>query len=135
ASVRITTALAEHYGQHPGVIGWQLDNEPGYPFECYDPDSEKAFQEWLQKRYGTLDELNRTWNGAFWSNRYSDWSQIHFPKNSAEGGWQPAISLDYPRFFSDSFLHHLRAQADILRRNIRNQFIYTNWPSVTWSVD
>jgi beta-galactosidase len=135
ASVRITTALAEHYGQHPGVIGWQLDNEPGYPFECYDPDSEKAFQEWLQKRYGTLDELNRTWNGAFWSNRYSDWSQIHFPKNSAEGGWQPAISLDYRRFFSDSFLHHLRAQADILRRNIRNQFIYTNWPSVTWSVD
>ncbi len=32
ASARIVTALAEHYGHHPGVIGWQLDNEPGFPF-------------------------------------------------------------------------------------------------------
>ena len=69
---------------------------------------------------------NRAWNGAFWSNQYTDWSQIHFPTNSAEGGWQPAISLDYRRFFSDSFLHHLRLQADILRQNTANQFIVTN---------
>lgn len=135
ACARIVTALSEHYGHNPGVIGWQLDNEPGYPFECYDPNSERAFQAWLKKYYGTLDALNRAWNGAFWSNEYSDWSQIHFPKNSAEGGWQPAISLAYRHFFSDSFLNHLRRQAVILRENIQDQFIYTNWPSTTWSVD
>lgn len=135
ASARITHALADHYGQHPGVIGWQLDNEPGFPFECFDPDSEKAFQEWLHKRYGTIDTLNRVWNGAFWSNLYTDWSQIHFPTNSAEGGWQPAISLDYRRFFSDSFLHHLRVQAAILHAKTKDQFVYTNWPSTTWSVN
>jgi len=135
ACARIVTAMAEHYGRHPGVIGWQLDNEPGFPFQSYDPVSEQAFRLWLQKRYRTLDELNRVWNGAFWSNHYSDWSQIHFPKNSAEGGWQPAISLDYRRFFSDSFLNHLRRQATILRDRIENQFIFTNWPSTTWSVD
>jgi beta-galactosidase len=135
ASARITTALADQYGHHLGVIGWQLDNEPGYPFECFDPNSEKAFQEWLRRRYGTLEALNRAWNGAFWSNLYSDWAQIHFPTNSAEGGWQPAISLDYRRFFSDSFLHHLRVQAGILRVKTRDQFVYTNWPSTTWSVN
>jgi beta-galactosidase len=135
ACARIVTALAKHYGHHPGVIGWQLDNEPGYPFQSYDPNSERAFQLWLQKRYRTLAALNRAWNGAFWSNQYTDWSQIHFPTNSAEGGWQPAISLDYRRFFSDSFLHHLRLQAAILRQNTANQFIVTNWPSATWSVD
>ena len=135
ASARIVTALAEQYGHHPGVIGWQLDNEPGFPFQSYDPVSEKSFQMWLRKRYGTLDELNRVWNGAFWSNRYSDWSQIHFHTNSAEGGWQPAISLDYRRFFSDSFLNHLRSQAMILRARTKNQFVFTNWPSTTWSVD
>jgi beta-galactosidase len=131
----IVTALANHYGHHPGVVGWQLDNEPGYPFQSYDRKSERAFQLWLQKRYGTLAALNRAWNGAFWSNQYSDWSQIHFPTNSAEGGWQPAISLDYRRFFSDSFLNHLRRQATILREKTANQFIFTNWPSATWSVD
>lgn len=135
AGARITTALAEHYGRFPGVIGWQLDNEPGFPFECYDPNCERAFQVWLQKRYGTLDVLNRTWNGAFWSNEYSDWSQIHFPTNSAEGGWQPAISLDYRRFFSDSFLNHLRRQATILHAHSKDQFLFTNWPNATWSVD
>jgi beta-galactosidase len=135
ASARIVTALADHYGHHPGVIGWQLDNEPGYPFQSYDPVSERAFQDWLKKRYGTLDALNRAWNGAFWSNEYSEWSQIHFPRNSAEGGWQPAISLDYRRFFSDSFLNHLRRQADILHAKTVNQFVFTNWPAPTWSVD
>jgi beta-galactosidase len=135
ASRRITTALAERYGRHPGVIGWQLDNEPGHPPQAFDPVSEKAFQIWLERRYGTLDNLNRVWNGAFWSNRFSDWTQIRFPDNSAEGGWQPAISLDYRRFFSDSFLNHLRAQAEILHAKTENQFVFTNWPAPTWSVD
>ena len=135
ACARVVTALGEHYGHHPGVIGWQLDNEPGNPFQEYDPVSEKAFQEWLKKRYGTLDELNRVWNGAFWSNMYTEWSQIHFPTNSAEGGWQPAISLDYRRFFSDSFLNHLHRQADILHAKTENQFVLTNWSSPTGAVD
>lgn len=135
ASARITQALAEHYGSHPGVIGWQLDNEPGIPFECLDGNCEHAFQGWLERRYGSLDELNRTWNGAFWSNHYTEWSQIHFPKNSGEGGWQPAITLDYRKFFSDSYLNHLRRQAEILHQVAKNQFVYTNWPSTTWSVD
>ncbi len=135
ACARVVTALAEHYGRNSGVIGWQLDNEPGFPFTSYDPVSEKAFQAWLEKRYGTLDKLNRTWNGAFWSNMYTEWSQIHFPRNSAEGGWQPAISLDYRRFYSDSFLNHLRRQATILHQHVQNQFVFTNWPSPAWSVD
>jgi len=135
ACARVVTALAEHYGKNSAIIGWQLDNEPGNPFQEYDPVSLKAFQEWLKKRYGTLDELNRVWNGAFWANIYTDWAQIPFPTNSAEGGWQPAISLDYRRFFSDSFLNHLRRQADILHAKTENQFVLTNWSSPTGAVD
>ncbi len=135
ACARIVTALAEHYGKNSTVIGWQLDNEPANPQETFDPVSERAFQEWLRKRYGTLAELNRVYNGAFWSNEFSDWSQIRFPYNSAEGGWQPAISLDYRRFFSESFLHHLHAQADILHAKTQNQFVLTNWSSPTGAAD
>lgn len=135
ASASITTALAQHYGKHPGVAGWQLDNEPGFPFECFDGNCRHAFQNWLRTRYATLAELNRVWNGAFWSNAYTDWNQIGFPVNSAEGGWQPAITLDYRRFFSDSFSNHLRRQSVILKGNGENQFLFTNWPSCTWSVD
>jgi beta-galactosidase len=62
ACARITTALAKHYGQHPGVIGWQLDNEPGIPFLCSDANCLRAFRAWLRRRYGTLDALDKTWN-------------------------------------------------------------------------
>ncbi len=117
ASARITSALAARYGRHPGVIGWQLDNEPGIPFLCCDANCQRAFRGWLRRRYGTLEALNRAWNGAFWSNQYTDWSQIELPINSGEGGWQPAITLDYRHFFSDSYLAHLRRQADILLSN------------------
>ncbi len=135
ASARITSALALHYGQHAGVIGWQLDNEPGIPFLCCDANCTRAFQEWLRRHYGTLEALNRAWNGAFWSNRYSDWRQIEIPINSGEGGWQPGVTLDYRRVFSESYLNHLRRQSEILRLHTRNQFVFTNWPNLAWSVD
>ena len=135
ACAQVVTAMAEHYGRHTGIIGWQLDNEPGYPPQLYDPISEKAFQTWLENRYKTLERLNREWNGAFWSNEFTDWSQIRIPRNSAEGGWQPAISLAYRRFYSDSFLEHLRRQTRVLRQHCQSQFIFTNWPAPTWSVD
>jgi beta-galactosidase len=136
ASARITTALAEHYGARPEVIGWQLDNEPGIPFECLDDNCLHAFRAWLQARYKTLDELNRVWNGAFFSNKYSAWDQIHFPFNSPEGGWQPANTLNYREFFSDSYSNHLRRQSEILKKTMKvDQFIFTNFPSNTWSVD
>jgi beta-galactosidase len=135
ACSRIVTALADHYGKNPTVIGWQLDNEPANPQQTFDPVSERAFQVWLKNRYGTLDELNRVYNGAFWSNEFTDWSQIRFPTNSAEGGWQPAITLDYRRFFSESFLNHLRRQAEILHARTVNQFVLTNWSSPTGAAD
>jgi len=62
ACARLVTALADHYGKNPTVIGWQLDNEPGNPQQTFDAVSERAFEQWLKNRYGTLDELNRVYN-------------------------------------------------------------------------
>jgi len=50
----IVTRMAEHYAGHPAVIGWQIDNEFGD--RCYCPVCAEAFQDWLQRRYGSLDE-------------------------------------------------------------------------------
>src|SRR5512135_607115 len=73
----ITTAMADHFATNPAVIGWQIDNEFGD--RCFCPACRKAFQSWLQRRYGTLDELNRRWGTVFWSQIYSKWEQIRLP--------------------------------------------------------
>src|SRR5579872_5197914 len=56
ATTRIVTAMAEHFKDHPGVLGWQIDNELGDP-KCFDPMSQAAFQNWCQRQYHTLDAL------------------------------------------------------------------------------
>jgi beta-galactosidase len=135
AATEVITRLATRYGCNPAVIGWQLSNEPGHPPINFDPASLLTFRAWLKNRYVTLDKLNASWSGAFWSIEYDSWNEIVFPTNSAEGGWNPGIKLDYRRFFSDSFLRWLRFEATLVRAHARNQFVYTNWPEVAWSVD
>jgi len=57
-SERITLAMTEHFARMPNVIGWQIDNEFGGG-ECRCPSCLAEFQDWLGKKYGTLDALNR----------------------------------------------------------------------------
>jgi len=135
AASDVITQLSSRYGGHPAVIGWQLSNEPGYPMVNYDHASLLQFRLWLKQRYGALEKLNAAWSGVFWSNTYDAWDEIVFPTNSAEGGWNAGIRIDYRRFFSESFLRWLRFEASIVKQHAHKQFIYTNWPEVAWSVD
>ena len=56
------------------VLGWQIDNE--YAEESYNPGTKTQFQQWLQARYGTLENLNARWTTSYWSQTYSAWDQI-----------------------------------------------------------
>ena len=135
AGARITLAMAKQFGNNKNIIGWQLDNEPGYPFELFDKASLAQFLNYLKKKYTTLDALNDVWGGHFWSLIYTDWAQIEFPINNGDGGWNPGQYADYRNFFSLAFQRHLQLQADILRQYIGTRFIFTNWPNNCWSVN
>lgn len=111
-SDRITRAMAEEFGKHDAVIAWQTDNEFGLP--CYCPICETEFQRWLEAKYSDLDSLNDAWGTTFWSQIYSDWSQIPIPK-SAMGPPNPGLGLDYKRFMSCSFDKFQASQIKILR--------------------
>jgi beta-galactosidase len=114
AARAIVTAMAEHYKNHPGVLGWQIDNELGSP-DCYDPNCQAAFQKWCEAKYHTLDALNRAWGTVFWGHTYTAWTQIPLPWNTLGDVYNPSLTLDYHRFFSDSTRDFLVMQADILR--------------------
>ena len=113
--------MAIRFGHDPNVIGWQIDNE--YANESYGPETQKQFQDWLKARYGTLDNLNARWTTRYWSETYSDWSQI--PIETKDGN--PGLLLSWRRFVSDTWRSYQKVQLDKIKahRDPR-QFITTN---------
>jgi len=121
---RIVTQMAERYAGHPAVIGWQIDNEFGD--RCYCPVCAAAFQDWLQRRYGSLDELNAKWGTVFWSHVYTAWDQVPLPLMTG-GSPNPGLALDFARFSSDSYVAYQQMQVDILRAMCPEHFITHNF--------
>src|ERR1017187_7020799 len=125
ATARIVTAMAEHYKGHPGVTGWQIDNELSDP-KCYDPVSQAAFQAWCQHKYHTLDALNADWGTVFWGHTYHGWKEVPLPWNTLFGTFNPSLVLDFDRFQSESTYDYLDFQAAILRRIAPRQAVTHN---------
>ena len=73
----IDTALAERYAAHPAVILWHISNEFGGTCHC--EKCQAAFRNWLRKKYGTLQELNRRWCTGVWNQWYTEWEQVESP--------------------------------------------------------
>jgi beta-galactosidase len=123
-SLKMIDKLAEHYGNDLRVIGWQLDNEPRPVFD-YGKDAEQGFREWLKKQYRTVEALNKAWGTAFWSQIYSDFSQINIPRMSQMFMNSHQI-LDYRRFATEEMVSFLDEQAKTIRSHAKNQWITTN---------
>ncbi len=103
----INTKLAERYASHPAVILWHISNE--YGGECYCPLCQQAFREYLQKKYGTVENMNHAWWARFWSHTYSDFSQVEAPgpisETAINGLW-----LDWWRFTTYQTTDFLKAE-------------------------
>ena len=117
----IAGQMAKRFGHNPYVLGWQIDNE--YAEVSFDPATRAQFQQWLKARYGTLDNLNARWTTAYWSQTYSDWSQI--PIEATYGN--PGLLLSWMRFVSDTWRSYQNNQLEVIRANAdARQFITTN---------
>lgn len=127
-SARIVEKAAAHYGGHPAIVGWQIDNELNCETcEFYSEADSAAFRVYLRDTYQTLDKLNEAWGTVFWNQTYTDWEQIHVPRPTLNLGINPHQHLDYIRFISHSTLAFCKMQADIIRKYKKSgDFITTN---------
>ena len=126
-------ALATRYKDNPALYGYDLWNEgntsggAGVYFQtassayipnehhgtgvgrmyCYCPASIAEFRKWLEKKYGSLDELRKAWR------RYSfaDWKDV---QPSRTGGPYPDW-LDWVEFKEDRAHELLRWRKEIIR--------------------
>jgi beta-galactosidase len=127
-SRKITRAMAEHYRDHPHVIGWQTDNEFHCHFrEDYCAAAETAWHAWLRARFGgDIAALNRAWGTAFWANTYERFEDVVLPRNWRPTYANPAHWLDYHRFLSDGVAAFQRDQVEILRAAQPRWFVTHN---------
>lgn len=129
ASRRIVTALAERFGNHPKVIGWQVGNEYTAQFMDQNAHAHEAFRAWLERKYGTIEALNRAWGCQFWNTYYTSFGQIMLPADRTLRHGNPHQVLDGARFWSWAFGQFNRMQAQILREKVGDRFITTNFMS------
>lgn len=123
----IAGEMARGFADAPGVVGWQIDNEftLGSSARCYCKYCQAGFQEWLRSKYGSLDNLNRAWGTVFWSQTYTDFSQIPVPLPSGADP-SPGLALDYNRYQSYANASFLEEQLSLLRKICPRHFVTTN---------
>ena len=123
----IAGEMARAFVETPGIVGWQIDNEftLGSSARCYCKYCQAGFQDWLRSKYGSLDNLNRSWGTVFWSQIYTDFSQIPVPLPSGADP-NPGLALDYNRYQSYANASFLEEQLALLRKICPRHFVTTN---------
>ncbi len=126
-SLAIATEMARSFAQAPGVIGWQIDNELtlGSSPRCYCDFCKAGFQAWLRTKYKSLENLNQILGTVFWSQTYTDFSQIPVPLPSG-GDPNPGLALDYDRYQSFANTSVVDDQLGVLRKLCSSHFVTTN---------
>ena len=118
---RVIRKIIARYAEHPAVIGFQVDNEPGNEIFA-NPQVFQRFVDHLRVRYGTVEALNKEWGLTYWSHRLADWSELWRP----DGNSFPQYDLAWRRFQSDLTTEFIAWQAGIVREYSRaGQFVTT----------
>ena len=93
--------VVSRYKNHPAQGVWLLMNEP----EKYDlePSTFQAFGDWLQAKYGTVDELNKHWFRPF-----ASFSDVRLTPDQLSEYWNeyPAV-VDWREFNIDNLVNQL----------------------------
>jgi beta-galactosidase GanA len=114
-SSRIVTEMAKRLGRYPNVVGWQVDNEI-YPNGkgCFCAHCRREFYKFLQKKYGSIEDVNRAWGTAhLFSQKYDSFEDIPLPRDT----WHnPHLLMEWQRFQCQSLVDFVHMQSDIIKK-------------------
>lgn len=117
--------LAQHFGDHPGLLMWHIDNEIGC--ECWCDACRVKFQNYLRDRYDNdIEKLNHAWWTTFWSHRFNNFEQIDPPSGRGEKSIH-GLNLDWKRFTTWNTVDFMRNEIDIFHYHTPDVPITTNF--------
>jgi len=118
-SERIIRKMMEHFAKHPGIIGFQVDNETtsrgvnNYDFQV-------SFINYLKKKFGTPQNLNKIWGLNYWGMTIDSWEELA-PR---DGITNTGYKLEWERFNRKAVADFLKWQSKIVMEYKRDdQFI------------
>lgn len=118
---RVIRKIISRYADHPAVVGFQVDNEPGNEI-FYNAQVFQRFIDFLRGKYGSVEELNEEWGLTYWSHRLSAWSDLWTPDSNL----QPQYDLAWRTFQAELTTDFIAWQSEIVREYARDdQFITT----------
>jgi len=122
---RMADTLTKRYAKHPALLAVGYDNEIGNGFISYSEADRKRFVEWLKKRYGSIDALNKAWATQRWSRRIGSWDEVRLPY--ADGPGPAERYLDLRRFWSDVTLATLGDLEAVRKKNTPDKPTLSNY--------
>lgn len=118
---RMVRRIVARYADHPAVIGWQVDNEPGIEL-LHNPAVFAGFVDHLRTQYGDVQTLNERWGLTYWSHRIARWDELWTP----DGNTDPPYALAWRRYQAWLTADFVAWQARIVRELARaDQFVTT----------
>jgi len=112
----LAETLTKHYAHHPAVIAVGYNNEIGNGFMSYSEADRQRFIVWLQKKYGTIEVLNKAWATQRWSRRLNRFEDVDLPL--ADGPGPAERYLDLHRYWSDVTVARLQELDATRQRNM-----------------
>ena len=107
---RVIRRIAERYAKHPGVVGWQIDNETG-AYGTAGPNVQAGFKEWLKRKFGTVEAVNKAWGLVYWGQLLDSWDDLPPRDGILNPGWK----LEWERYQRSLVTDFLAWQASLVR--------------------
>ncbi len=120
ADLAFYSTLAQRARRSPAFVGWDLWSEPhvinwatptyiSNPEFCFCPNTLRRFRGWLQKKYPSLDALNRAWY-----REYKSWDEVEPNRLSTILSYTDFI--DWKTFIADKLAGDLHARYEAVKQ-------------------
>ncbi len=103
--------LMDAVAEFDNIHSWHINNEFGG--ECFCEHCQNKFRKQLKQKYGTIENLNKSWWNTFWSHNYTSFEEIQAPTSYGDLSNTP-LKINWSRFMTDNHLDYYLFEKELI---------------------
>ena len=126
SSVNYITALVNYFKSHDALLGYQINNEIGYPFMpltdggaledyCHCEHCQAKFRVWVENKYKTVEALNHAYRWGATSQRHNSFDEVETPKAKPVSWASVTRWLDWRLFQMETITNQVKFENELLK--------------------